>query len=154
MKLVYIAGPFSPTARQRTRIAECSPGSRRIAEHNCIRANITKAEGLALLVADSGHMPVCPHTNTGHPDFLKLQTPEFWYNGTLELMRRCDAIALVDGWEESNGACREVIEACARKLGRWQDGGVIEYRWTQGETNTRPLVDAARAALRSRGQEP
>lgn len=145
MKLVYIAGPFTPTARQRALIAECSPGSQRIAAHNCIRANITKATGLALLVADSGHMPVCPHTNTGHPDFLKLQTPEFWYAGTLELLRRCDAIALTDDWQESNGACREVIEAI--RLGKLE--------WHGGKLHTSPLYEwTAIAALRSRGQEP
>lgn len=148
MKLVYIAGPFTPTARQRARIAECSPSGQRIAEHNCIRANITKAEGLALLVADSGHMPVCPHANTGDPRFLALQTPEFWYEGTLELMRRCDAIALVDDWQESNGACREVIEAA-----RWAFD-----EWRHGDPHLALMHPAQRMraeiALRSRGLEP
>lgn len=152
MKLVYIAGPFTPTARQRTLIAECRPGSvhASIVKQNCIRDNIESATDLALRVADSGHMPVCPHTNTGHPDFLKLKTPEFWYAGTLELLRRCDAIALTDNWQESNGACREVIEAMVKRMSVWVNGKVADIDWPQREG----LLVSAGDALHSRGQEP
>lgn len=145
MKLVYIAGPYMPTARQKNDRYDCA--------QDAIDENIARAVDLALRVAESGHMPVCPHSNTGDPRFQSLQTPAFWYAGTLELLRRCDAIALTDDWAESNGACREVIEA-ERKLGIWQPDGTIRASWTDWATNMKPLVDAARMALRSRGQEP
>ena len=144
MKLVYIAGPFAPTRKQRENGADgvmWEPARLR-----AIRENISNATVLAVRVAGSGHMPVCPHSNTGDPAFLALQTPEWWYAATLEMMRRCDAIALTDDWQESDGACREVIEAHELGLTLWADG---ELRPTPLHLHTE-----AHAALRSRGQEP
>lgn len=87
MKLVYVAGPFTaPTAWQ---IAE----------------NVRAAERAGLQVACCGAMPVIPHANTAN--FHGTCTPEFWYAGTLELLRRCDAIVLIDGWRGSRGAVIE-----------------------------------------------
>lgn len=143
MKLVYIAGPFTPTAKQRE-----NGGDAWAAHH--IRENILRATNFAIRVAESGHMPVCPHSNTSDPRFLSLQTPAFWYAGTLELMRRCDAIALTDDWQDSNGACREVIEAARMKLMVWESGNVVDdggwclLQWSR----------AAESALRSRGEAP
>lgn len=153
MKLVYIAGPFTPTAKQLE--ARANPGNGWAQRLNAaidnnmdIGANIERATALALRVAESGHMPVCPHANTGDPRFLSLQTPEFWYAGTLELLRRCDAIALTDDWQESNGACREVIEAARHGF----------YEWRPEDPHLALMHPAQRmraeAALHSRGQEP
>ncbi len=152
MKLVYIAGPFTPTSTQRSEILQDwqiggnKHGIPVLDEAWAIRANVDAATALALRVASSSHMPVCPHSNTGDPRFLALQTPEWWYAATLELMRHCDAIALTDDWQESNGACREVIEAHELGLMLWADG---ELRPTPLHLHTE-----AHAALRSRGQEP
>ncbi len=152
MKLVYIAGPFTPTLKQRKEVSDNyeSPDhiSQRL-ESQLIHVNIARAVTLALRVAESGHMPVCPHSNTGDPRFLSLQTPEFWYAGTLELLRRCDAIALTDDWSESNGACREVIDAKRRSMTVWRDGVMVSVT-----ASLETLADRAVAALRSRGQEP
>jgi len=38
---------------------------------------------------------------------------EFWLNGTLEMMRRCDGVLLIDGWTRSTGACEEQRQAAA-----------------------------------------
>jgi hypothetical protein len=54
-------------------------------------------------------MPVIPHKNTEHMDGL--QTDEFWLEGTLELMRQCDAVLLTPDWERSSGARGEKEEA-------------------------------------------
>lgn len=43
--------------------------------------------------------------------FIGTLTPEFWYEATLEALRRCDAVILVPGWEESKGTVAEVAEA-------------------------------------------
>lgn len=91
MRIVYVAGPFTSTDSW-TR-----------------EQNTRKAEDLGFLVAQAGAMPLIPHANTRFFDGLK--TPEFWYEGTLELLRRCDAIAIVHGFETSKGTKREIEEA-------------------------------------------
>lgn len=156
MKLVYIAGPFSPTPSQlRCRVeshySEYYKDPAGALRRDCIRENVLCATRLAVRVAASGdYLPVCPHSNTGGDDFLEdflaLHDPSWWYAATLELLRRCDAIALVDGWEESNGACREVIEASEQGLERWVDGHIS---WIPAT-----LRHEAIAALRSRGETP
>ncbi len=140
--LVYIAGPLSLTAKQRREYGTCVA--------HCIRENITNAAALALRVAESGYMPVCPHTNTGSdPRFWALQTPAFWHRGTLALMRACHAIALVEDWADSDGACREVIDAhsliyTSNQIDLWRDGEILSPRLLP--------VDEALAALRFRGE--
>lgn len=95
MKVIYVAGPlFGPNDWE-------------------IRRNIHRAAGLGYEVAKLGCYPVIPHTNTGSV-FIGTMTPEFWYAGTLELMRRCDAVILVAGWEDSKGSRDEVEEAKRR----------------------------------------
>lgn len=98
MLLVYVAGRFSAPTRAG------------------VEANIAKAVDVALSVATAGAFPVTPHANTAHPDFEKLQPYEFWIDGTLELLRRCDAVLMVPGWEESRGARGEREEA--QRLGK------------------------------------
>jgi hypothetical protein len=80
-----------------------------------IRRNIHRAAGVGYEVAKLGAYPVIPHTNAG-AWFIGTETPEFWYAGTLELLRRCDAIILVSGWEYSRGAVEEVAEARLRSI--------------------------------------
>lgn len=95
MKLLYVAGPFTgPTAWD-------------------IECNVRSAELVGLEVAKLGVMPVIPHTNTRF--FHGQCTEEFWYEGTLELMLRCDGIIMCSGWSESRGATQEL--GAARKVG-------------------------------------
>ncbi len=91
MRVVYIAGPFR------------APTSWGVAQ------NVRAAEVVGLLVANAGAMPLIPHANTAH--FDGEATGQFWLDGTMELMRRCDAVVLVPGWEGSVGACAEKAEA-------------------------------------------
>lgn len=95
MLLVYIAGPYSAPTREG------------------VELNIAKAVAVGLDVAALGAFPVVPHANTAHPDFEKLQPYTFWIDGTLELLRRCDACLMVPGWESSRGATGERAEALA-----------------------------------------
>jgi hypothetical protein len=79
-----------------------------------IERNVRRAEELAFEVFQLGAMPLIPHANTR---FFHGQGPdEFWIEGTLELLRRSDALILVDGWTRSSGSRGEVIEA--RAMGR------------------------------------
>jgi Domain of unknown function (DUF4406) len=91
MTVVYIAGPF----RDGTAWG--------------IEQHIRKAEGLAYQVAQLGAMPMCPHTNTRF--FHGTLTEQFWLDGTIELMSRCDAVVLTDDWHLSIGARGEVTRA-------------------------------------------
>lgn len=89
--LVYVAGPYrAPLPYQRG-------------------ANINAAWLLGCKVAELGGMPVIPHKNTEHMDGL--QSDDFWLEGTLELMRRCDAVIVTSDWERSTGAVGEEWEA-------------------------------------------
>lgn len=95
MIIVYVAGPFrGPTPWD-------------------VAQNVMRAKALGLEVARAGFMPLIPHANT---DLFDGQlTDQFWIDGTLALMRRCDAVVLVEGWERSNGTLGEIAEA--KRLG-------------------------------------
>ena len=96
MKVVYIAGPYrAATAWQ-------------------IEQNIRRAEAVALNVARLGAMPLCPHALTRH--YHGELTDRFWLDGTAELLRRCDAVMFVDGWEDSEGSRAELDIAIQMKI--------------------------------------
>lgn len=96
MKIVYIAGPFrGPTAW-------------------AIAENIRKAERWGECVTRYGHMPLIPHANTAH--FHGLKDDQFWLDGTMELLRRCDAVLMIPDWEKSSGARAEKAEAERLKI--------------------------------------
>lgn len=98
MKLVYIAGPFSGTNRLR------------------VSLNILNAEITGWLVASLGAYPVIPHANTAHPEFEKVQPYQFWIDGTLKQLSRCDAILMMPNWKESKGATAEHEYALANNI--------------------------------------
>jgi hypothetical protein len=58
-----------------------------------------------------GAIPLIPHANTAHLDGI---APDpFWLDGTLEMMRRCDAVyCFCSEWTDSVGTRGEVEEAC------------------------------------------
>lgn len=91
LPLIYIAGPF------------------RGATPYLVRRNVEAARDAGLYVARNGGYPVIPHTMTA--DFDKLLTDQFWLDGTMEMLRRCDAIFLMSTWEQSSGARAERDEA-------------------------------------------
>lgn len=90
MKLIYIGGPFSAPTREG------------------VEANIARAVELAIEVALLGAVPICPHSNTAHPDFERVQPYTFWIDATKALLRKCDALILVPCWEGSAGTRGEV----------------------------------------------
>ena len=88
VRVVYIAGPFrAPSAW-------------------AIEQNIRRAEALALDVWWLGAAALCPHANTRY--FQGAARDEVWLRGDLEMLRRCDAVLLVPGWQSSEGTRAEV----------------------------------------------
>lgn len=91
MKVIYIAGKYrGPNAW-------------------AVEQNIRAAEEVAAKVWAMGHVALCPHANSRHMDGVA--SDEHFLAGTLELMRRCDAVVLVPNWRDSAGARAEVAEA-------------------------------------------
>lgn len=87
LKLVYVAGPFrAPDQWQQFQ-------------------NIRRAETLAFEVWKLGAVAICPHLNTAH--FQDALPDKVWLDGDLEIVRRCDAVIMVEGWENSKGARKE-----------------------------------------------
>lgn len=87
MKVVYIAGPFrGPSAW-------------------AIEQNIRRAEELALEVWKLGAAAICPHCNTRF--FQGAADDSVWLDGDLEILKRCDAVLMTEGWQKSSGATVE-----------------------------------------------
>jgi nucleoside 2-deoxyribosyltransferase len=91
MRVIYVAGPF------------------RGANHFSIAENIRKAERVALSIWQLGAACICPHANTAH--FQGAAPDHVWLEGDIELLRRSDAVMLVEGWEQSEGTQAEVAYA-------------------------------------------
>lgn len=91
MRLVYIAGPY------------------RAATHWGVEQNIIRAREVSAAVWALGIAAFCPHTNTAH--MSGAADEDVFLAGTLEVLRRCDAIVLVPGWSVSTGTKAEVAEA-------------------------------------------
>ncbi len=91
MKLVYVAGPFS---------ADDGWG---------VAQNVHRAETAARAVLRLGAMPVTPHSIGAR--MAGTETQELWRAGTLALMRRCDAVLVLPGYEKSAGTLGEIEEA-------------------------------------------
>jgi hypothetical protein len=103
--LVYVAGPYtsSPITGEKA-----LPFEREM--------NIQNAWRDGIRVARCGAMPVIPHANAAHMDGVRGDDYEFWIAGTLELLKRCDALFLMYCWEMSSGSRGEAMEAIGRKM--------------------------------------
>jgi hypothetical protein len=104
LKLIYVAGPFTaPTP-------------------DAVRDNIRRAAALGHEVRKLGAGAIVPHligapyihgaSAANHEDSFGYQ---WWIAETLEQMKRCDAVIMVDGWETSNGSRGERDAARARR---------------------------------------
>lgn len=92
--LIYVAGPYRGQSKE------------------AVELNASVARAVGLLVARKGWAPAVPHYNTYLYDFITTDLDdEFWLNATMELMRRCDAVVLVPGWQRSQGTLAEIKEA-------------------------------------------
>lgn len=116
MKKIYIAGPFRGTNRWR---------------------NIDHARRYAFFVASLGGVPICPHTMWG--DFDGTLTDDFWLRACIELMESCDAIYMLDGWQQSRGALGELDHALTLGLRDFYDIDALATYMKQHAEVTAPV---------------
>ncbi len=117
-KLVYIAGPYT-------------------APHwSQVEINIERAREAAAWLATHRVPFICPHLNSAHfDDIVPAVEYDYWSRMYLEILKRCDAVLTLEGWQRSHGATLEI--ACAnehdipvfhdrRKLLRWHRGEQVQ----------------------------
>ena len=96
LKVAYVVGPY------------------RADTINGVAQNIQKSRDVALRLWKLGYAAICPHSNTA---FFDGACPDsVWLEGDIEILKRCDLVVLVDGWENSAGARREVEVAAAHGI--------------------------------------
>ena len=95
MKVIYVAGPYTAESEFEKTLNKASAAKVGI---ECVK---------------KGWSPIIPHINTGGFDSVKISDDDntFWYEATMELMRRSDAIVLCSGWSGSSGTISEIVEA-------------------------------------------
>ena len=71
--------------------------------------NIEHAREVAELLWQQDWAVICPHTNSAWMDGIV--PDQAFLDGGLEIMERCDAVCLCEGWEESAGSLVEVAVA-------------------------------------------
>lgn len=86
--LIYVSGPYT------------APTSDELAQ------NIKRAKLTGLKVRAVGFVPIVPHLAILNDD-PRVFTYDKAMNECLEILGRCDAILMMDGWQESRGACIE-----------------------------------------------
>lgn len=99
MKVVYTAGPIR---------SKNGPWG--------VHLNVQQAREIAKELWDEGFAVVCPQTNTEHMDSAGHSNVEMFLRGDKEIITRCDAVIMLPGWEESDGARKEF--AFAHDIGK------------------------------------
>lgn len=79
-----------------------------------IEKNIQTARNKAIKLWQNGYIVICPHMNSAHLD--KFCDDQVWLNGYLEILKRCDAIYVLKGHENSSGTTNEI--KLAKQLGK------------------------------------
>ena len=93
MRLVYVAGPF----------------------RGDVPRNVETALAWGRRVVRAGALAVVPHL-LGR-EFGPVRPDETWWlKAKLELLRRCDGVLLIPGWERSSGSVNERNEALRLNL--------------------------------------
>ena len=90
-KVIYTASPYRSTL-----------GEWHILE------NIRKAEKAAIFIWQHGGVALCPQKNTAFFGGVPGTNDETWLNGDLELLRRSDAVWVVDSYSRSRGVVMEI----------------------------------------------
>jgi len=88
MTIAYIAGPYR---------SETEYG---------VHCNIQAAERAAMKYWKLGYAVICPHKNTAYFG-LGEEHDHIWLDGDLEILKRCDVVVMMHGWEKSEGATIE-----------------------------------------------
>ena len=112
--IIYISGPYTaPTEKK-------------------IKANISKARYCAIRIMQLGHTVICPHTMTAFWDKVSNLTYDDFMKMYLDLIKVADALFMLPGWRESEGATQEYREAI--RLGK-------EFFYTFSELESRECAN-------------
>ena len=95
-RLIYIAGPY------------------RAADPWRVNLNVHRAECVATMVWEAGHYAICPHANTRYGSGRVADAQ--YLAGTMEIMRRCDAVLVLPKHANSAGTLGEIADAEARGI--------------------------------------
>lgn len=76
--------------------------------------NIRRAEAVALKYWQLGYVVICPHTNSAL--FDGAISDEVILRGDIEIMKRCDGVVILPGWQSSAGSIGEIKVAVERRL--------------------------------------
>lgn len=71
--------------------------------------NVHQARKVALKWWKRNYAVICPHSNTAF--FDGACDDSVWLLGDLAIMKRCDVVVMMKGWEKSSGACEEHLRA-------------------------------------------
>lgn len=98
-----------------------------------IERNIRRAEEMGMTVAEWGGVPMIVHTM--YRFFQGTLPDDFWLNADHDILRRCDAILMLQGWERSSGATAEHDLAVRLGLPVFADrtafGSIVEINVTR-----------------------
>lgn len=97
MKVAYVAGPY------RSRLGAWG-----------VKCNIDAAMAVARELWMKGYVVICPHGNTAFMDGT--DTDHVFLLGDLEILRRCDLLVALPGYQSSTGAVAEVEFARERSI--------------------------------------
>jgi len=97
-KLIYVAGPYR--AMTETRKTE----------------NVWHATRVAIRLWELGWIVFSPINNCAYFDVFSSLPDEVWLNGGLKFLELCQAIIMLKGFEESEGAKRELEVAIGKGL--------------------------------------
>lgn len=104
--------------------------------------NIRAAEAVAVELWRLGFGVICPHKNTALLDGANggdaFGDADVWLKGDLEMLRRCDFVVMLPGWERSHGAMAERDFAVKR--------GIPVYYWPEDRQALERRAERVRAA--------
>lgn len=102
MKLYYISGPYRGKSKNR------------LINFFQVCRNVKKARKVAKDIWEMGEYALCPHSNTAFMDGVT--SDDNFLEGDLEMLYGCNSIVMLPGYEDSEGAMKELKRAeCLKK---------------------------------------
>ena len=92
MEMVYIAGPYMGDNKNRLSVEQ----------------NVLDCKKQLARMLDFGMLPISPITMYDKFDLYTDYDEEFWYELTMELLKKCDSVWFYPGYERSRGAKNEL----------------------------------------------
>ncbi len=125
--LVYISGPY----------------------RGDVHRNILNARLMAIRLWEAGFAVLCPHQNTAHFEQDCSVSPEDYIEGDLRMIEGCDAVLMLEGWEDSKGSVEERQHALTLGVSVFHDAHDLtcwlKKRPLGAENNT--VLDRAKALV-------